>query len=57
MIRNTPSSWGNVARSFHWIPGFVIIGMIAYGWWMNDFWHHFVRRDRVAARMFDGAEG
>ena len=37
MIRNTPSSWGSVARSFHWILGFVIIGMIAYGWWMNHF--------------------
>jgi hypothetical protein len=37
MIRNTPVCWGSVARSFHWILGFVIIGMIAYGWWMNHF--------------------
>jgi cytochrome b561 len=37
MIRNTPSSWGSIARLFHWVLGFVIIGMIAYGWWMNHF--------------------
>ena len=37
MIRNTQSSWGGVARSFHWIFGIAIIGMIAYGWWMNHF--------------------
>src|SRR3978361_477955 len=37
MIRNTSSSWGSLARFFHWILGFVIIGMIAYGWWMNHF--------------------
>ena len=37
MIRNTQSSWGGVARSFHWILGIAIIGMIAYGWWMNHF--------------------
>jgi cytochrome b561 len=37
MIRNTPSSWGSLARAFHWILGIAIIGMIAYGWWMNHF--------------------
>jgi cytochrome b561 len=37
MIRNTPTSWGSIARLFHWGLGFVIIGMIAYGWWMNHF--------------------
>ena len=26
-----------VARSFHWVLGITIIGMIAYGWWMNHF--------------------
>jgi cytochrome b561 len=35
MIRNTTSSWGGVARAFHWIIGLTIIGMLAYGWWMN----------------------
>jgi len=37
MIRNTSSSWGSVARSFHWILGAIILGMLAYGWWMNHF--------------------
>jgi len=35
MMRNTVSSWGVVARLFHWVLGFTIIGMIAFGWWMN----------------------
>jgi len=37
MIRNTSSSWGAVARAFHWGLGVTILGMIAYGWWMNHF--------------------
>ena len=37
MIRNTSSSWGALARLFHWVLGITIIGMIAYGWWMNHF--------------------
>jgi cytochrome b561 len=37
MIRNTTSSWGSVARAFHWILGLTIIGMLAFGWWMNHF--------------------
>ena len=37
MIRNTTSSWGSGARAFHWILGFTIIGMLAFGWWMNHF--------------------
>lgn len=35
MIRNTTSSWGSAARVFHWIIGLTIIGMLAFGWWMN----------------------
>jgi cytochrome b561 len=37
MIGNTALSWGSVSRWFHWILGTAIIGMIAYGWWMNHF--------------------
>jgi cytochrome b561 len=47
MIRNTTSSWGAVSRWFHWILGAAIIGMIAYGWWMN---HIPVRADRLFYR-------
>jgi cytochrome b561 len=35
MKRNTRTNWGSVSRLFHWGLGFVIIGTIAYGWWMN----------------------
>ncbi|SIO43467.1 cytochrome b561 [Bradyrhizobium erythrophlei] len=37
MLRYTSSSWGTLSRAFHWILGFAIIGMLAYGWWMNHF--------------------
>jgi cytochrome b561 len=47
MIRNTSSSWGTVARSFHWLLAAVILGMLAYGWWMN---HIPARPDRFFYR-------
>jgi cytochrome b561 len=47
MIRNTTSSWGSVARAFHWIIGLTIIGMLAFGWWMN---HVPARPDRFFYR-------
>jgi cytochrome b561 len=37
MIGNSNTNWGSVSRLFHWGLGLVIIGMIAYGWWMNHF--------------------
>jgi cytochrome b561 len=47
MIKNTPTTWGTVARVFHWILGLTIIGMLAYGWWMN---HIPARPDRLFYR-------
>jgi cytochrome b561 len=47
MIRNTPSSWGSVSRLFHWVLGFTILGMLAFGWWMN---HIPARPDRFFYR-------
>jgi cytochrome b561 len=47
MIRNTTSSWGSVARAFHWIIGLTILGMLAFGWWMN---HIPARPDRFFYR-------
>ena len=44
---NTASSWGRVARLFHWSLGFLIFGMPAYGWWMN---HIPARPDRFFHR-------
>lgn len=46
-MRNTPKSWGSLARALHWVLGFAIIGMIAYGWWMN---HIPARADRFFYR-------
>jgi cytochrome b561 len=37
MMRNTVKSWGSLSRWFHWVLGVAIIGMIAFGWWMNHF--------------------
>ena len=37
MLRNTAKSWGSLSRWLHWTLGIAIIGMIAYGWWMNHF--------------------
>jgi cytochrome b561 len=47
MKRNTRTNWGSVSRSFHWGLGFVIMGTIAYGWWMN---HIPARADRFFHR-------
>ena len=47
MIRNTSSNWGSVSRWFHWILGIAIIGMLAFGWWMN---HIPARPDRLFYR-------
>lgn len=37
MLRNTETSWGAVARAFHWGTGALILGMFAYGLWMTEF--------------------
>jgi cytochrome b561 len=47
MIRNTISSWGRASRWLHWVLGAAIIGMLAYGWWMN---HIPARADRFFHR-------
>ncbi|MGO4715122.1 cytochrome b [Bradyrhizobium sp. 2TAF24] len=46
-MKNSTATWGSVARAFHWILGFAIIGMLAYGWWMN---HMVPRPDRFFHR-------
>jgi len=47
MIRNTSAGWGSVARWLHWGLALAIIGMIAFGWWMN---HVPARPDRFFYR-------
>jgi len=47
MMRNTGSGWGSVSRGLHWLIGLTIIGMLAFGWWMN---HIAARPDRFFYR-------
>jgi cytochrome b561 len=47
MIRNTTTGWGSVSRWFHWCLAAAIIGMIAFGWWVN---HVPARPDRYFYR-------
>lgn len=41
------TTWDGVSRVFHWVMGLLIIGMLAYGWWMN---HIPARPDRYFHR-------
>ncbi len=41
------TGWDSVSRVFHWGLGLAIIGMLAYGWWMN---HIPARPDRFFHR-------
>src|ERR1700753_3724599 len=54
MIRNTTKSWGTLARAFHWILGLTILGMLAFGWWMN---HIPARPDRFFYRSIHAEIG
>ncbi len=47
MVKNSTVSWGSISRAFHWIVGAMIVGMLAYGWWMN---HMAPRPDRLFHR-------
>jgi cytochrome b561 len=47
MMESRTANWGRVARIFHWGLGLTIIGMIAYGYWMN---HYAPRPDRYFYR-------
>lgn len=46
-MKNTATTWGLLARAFHWGLGLAILGMLAYGWWMN---HLAPRPDRFFHR-------
>lgn len=47
MLNDSKRAWGKVSRALHWFLGVLIIGMIAYGWWMN---HIPARPDRFFYR-------
>jgi len=46
-MESKTASWGRGARIFHWGLGLAIIGMIAFGYWMN---HYAARPDRYFYR-------
>lgn len=37
MIRNTTSSYGSVAKFFHWLIFVLLVGMLIYGFLLDDF--------------------
>jgi cytochrome b561 len=47
MMESNTANWGVAARVFHWGLGLTIIGMIAFGYWMN---HWAPRPDRLFYR-------
>jgi cytochrome b561 len=54
MFRNTRSSWGSVARAFHWSIAALVIFSIAYGWWMT---HAAPREGRLSLYAFHSSIG
>ena len=54
MLKNTKTGWGTGARAFHWSLGLIIIGMLAFGYWMN---HFAARPDRFFYRQLHADVG
>ncbi len=46
-MNDKTKTWDGISRAFHWGMGLLIIGMLAYGWWMN---HIPARPDRFFHR-------
>lgn len=44
-LRSTPTSWGVMAKTFHWAVAALVIYSIGYGWWMT---HVAERAERMA---------
>lgn len=36
MLKNTPNSFGSIAKTFHWVLAFGIVGMLTVGFIMTD---------------------
>lgn len=34
-FRNTPTTWGQVAKLLHWLGALLIAVLLAHGWWMT----------------------
>lgn len=39
-LRNTKTSWGEIAKAFHWAIAVLALFLVAHGWWMT----HLVQR-------------
>lgn len=39
-LGNTPTSWGAIAKGFHWVIAALVLFLVAHGWWMT----HMVQR-------------
>jgi cytochrome b561 len=37
MIKNSSTAYGSVAKFFHWVVGVLIIGMLIFGYFLDDF--------------------
>lgn len=48
MNQTTPSRYNTVAILLHWLIGFAILGMIAFGWFMTD-----IPKEAAKADQFD----
>ena len=54
-LRSTPTAWGAIAKTFHWVVAALVIFSTGYGWWMNHvaaaLRHHFIKKNDVLQRM------
>ena len=54
MLRNSTTTLGSIAKSFHWVLAALVIYLIGYGWWMT---HLAVRSGRLALYAFHSSIG
>jgi cytochrome b561 len=53
-LRSTPTAWGAIAKTFHWVVAALVIYSTGYGWWMT---HVAERAGRPALYQFHSSIG
>jgi cytochrome b561 len=53
-LRSTPTAWGAIAKTFHWVVAALVIFSTGYGWWMS---HVAERAGRPALYQFHSSIG
>lgn len=53
-LRSTPTAWGAIAKTFHWVVAALVIFSTGYGWWMS---HVAERAGRLALYQFHSSIG